>query len=103
MPVICSGFVHPFASGQDRDRAVAVREEKQLGTLQWDTFDIRDGTMSAVVLFLALFFNSLVPETSSQDVPQRYVTTKDVGAARRSRYLAMVFSVFGSLMFFGTG
>jgi len=82
---------------------IAARDGKLFGNLQWDSFDLRDGTLSVVVLFIAFFFNSLVPYTSSQDVVQRYVTTRDVGAARRSLYLTMVFSVFGSLMFFGTG
>jgi SSS family solute:Na+ symporter len=82
---------------------IAARDEKLFGNLRWDSLDVGDGTMSVVVLFIAFFFNSLVPYTSSQDVVQRYVTTRDIGSARRSLYLTMVFSIFGSLMFFGMG
>lgn len=56
-----------------------------------------------IVLFVAFFFNSLITYTSSQDVVQRYVTTRDIAAARRSLRLAMWMSVFGSMVFFGLG
>ncbi|MEM7397203.1 MAG: sodium:solute symporter, partial [Verrucomicrobiota bacterium] len=60
-------------------------------------------TTAAVVLFIAFGFNSLVPYTSGQDVVQRYVTTSDESAARRSIWMTMWMSVFGSLVFFGLG
>jgi dihydrodipicolinate synthase/N-acetylneuraminate lyase len=71
--------------------------------LQWSSLEFKDGTASVTVLFIAFFFNSLVPYTSSQDVVQRYVTTRDLAAARRSLFLTMWISVFGSMVFFGMG
>jgi len=82
---------------------MATRDAKLFESLRWDRFDIADGTTSAVVLFVAFFFNSLITYTSSQDVVQRYVTTRDLAAARRSLWLTMWLSVFGSLVFFGLG
>ena len=82
---------------------IASRDAKLFQSLRWDGFDIADGTTSAVVLFVAFFFNSLIPYTSSQDVVQRYVTTRDIGAARKSLKVTMWMSVFGSMLFFAIG
>jgi solute:Na+ symporter, SSS family len=82
---------------------IAIRDGKLFESLRWDGFDVADGTTSAIVLFVAFFFNSLITYTSSQDVVQRYVTTRDLAAARRSLWLTMWLSVFGSLVFFGLG
>jgi SSS family transporter len=82
---------------------VAARDHKLFESLRWDSFDTGDGTTSALVLFTAFFFNSLVPYTSSQDVVQRYVTTRDIDAARRSLRLTMWMSVSGGLLFFLLG
>ena len=69
-------------------------------TLGWD---IRDGTKAGLVIFLAFGFNSLVQYTSGQDVVQRYVTTKDIGGARKALWTTMWMSVFGSMIFFALG
>jgi solute:Na+ symporter, SSS family len=82
---------------------IAVRDAKLFQSLRWDDFSVADGTTSALVLFAAFFFNSLIPYTSSQDVVQRYVTTRDIAAARRSLRLTMWLSVFGSMLFFALG
>ena len=82
---------------------IANSDSKLFENLQWKNFDIADGTTSAVVLFVAFFFNSLVPYTSGQDVVQRYVTTRDLGAAKKSLWTTMWMSVFGSMVFFGLG
>ncbi|MCA9063923.1 MAG: sodium/solute symporter, partial [Planctomycetaceae bacterium] len=82
---------------------VARDDNKLFQNLQWSSFSIRDGTLSPVVLFVAYAFNSLVPYTSGQDVVQRYVTTKDLATARRSLWLTMWMSVFGSMVFFLLG
>jgi SSS family transporter len=82
---------------------IAVRDGKLFQNLQWSSLEFKDGTASVTVLFIAFFFNSLVPYTSSQDVVQRYVTTRDLAAARRSLFLTMWISVFGSMVFFGMG
>ena len=75
---------------------IAAADDKLFENLRWDNFDIHDGTTTAVVLFVAFFFNALIPYTSGQDVVQRYVTTKDMGAAKRSLWTTMWMSVFGS-------
>lgn len=82
---------------------IAREDHKLLENLRWDSFSIADGTTSVVILFIAFFFNSLVPYTSSQDVVQRYVTTRDIEAARKSLKVTMWMSVFGSLVFFLLG
>jgi len=82
---------------------IANADNKLFENLRWDNFDIADGTTTAIVLFVAFLFNSLVPYTSGQDVVQRYVTTKDIGAARKSLWTTMWMSVFGSLVFFALG
>ncbi len=82
---------------------IAVTDHKIFESLRWDSFDISDGTNAALVLFVAFFFNSLVPYTSSQDVVQRYVTTANIEGAKKSLRLTMWMSVFGSLVFFLLG
>jgi SSS family transporter len=82
---------------------IAARDEKLFESLRWNSFDIADGTTSAVVLFIGFFFNSLVPYTSSQDVVQRYVTTPDLASARKSLRLTMWMSLAAGLLFFLMG
>lgn len=82
---------------------IAVSDHKLFSSLRWDSFDITDGTNATVVLFVAFFFNSLVPYTSSQDVVQRYVTTANIDAAKKSLRLTMWMSLGGSLVFFLLG
>jgi solute:Na+ symporter, SSS family len=83
--------------------AVAVQDSKLFQGLQWDSLNYHAGTASVWVLFLAFFFNTLVPYTSSQDVVQRYVTTRDIRAARRSLWTTMGLSIIGSMVFFLLG
>lgn len=83
---------------------IASADAKGFGNLDWRSFDwSSNATGSVLVLFVAFFFNSFVPYTASQDVVQRYVTTKDIGAARRSLWMTMWMSIFGSMLFFGLG
>lgn len=82
---------------------VAEREGKGLSNLEWGSLSVQEGTQSVVILLIAFFFNSLVPYTSSQDVVQRYMTTADLAAAKRSLKVTMWASVFGSLVFFILG
>lgn len=82
---------------------IANHDAKLFESLRWNSFDVADGTSSVVILFVAFFFNSLIPYTSGQDVVQRYVTTRDIGAARRSLWVTMWMSLFGSMVFFGLG
>lgn len=83
---------------------IARTDAKGFGGLDWTSMDwSSSATSSAFVLFIAFFFNALVPYTSGQDVVQRYVTTKDIGRARKSLWMTMWMSVFGSMVFFGLG
>lgn len=83
--------------------SIAKTDHKLFSNLDWGSFDIKDGTTAAGILFVAFLFNSLVPYTSGQDVVQRYVTTPDEKAARKSLWITMWMSLFGSLVFFGLG
>lgn len=83
---------------------IAGADAKGFGNLDWRSFDwSSNATGSVFVLLLAFFFNSFVPYTASQDIVQRYVTTKDIGAARKSLWMTMWMSIFGSMLFFGLG
>jgi len=78
-------------------------EDKKLFQSLGGGFDIGDGTTSFIVLFIAFFFNVLVPYSSGQDVVQRYVTTPTEKEARRSLWTTMWMSIFGSIIFFALG
>jgi SSS family solute:Na+ symporter len=80
----------------------AVADKKLFQSLT-SGFDIGNGTTSFIVLFIAFFFNALVPYTSGQDVVQRYVTTATEKEAARSLWVTMWMSIFGSMIFFGLG
>lgn len=82
---------------------IARADGKLMSNLEWGTLDLADNTASAWVIFLAFGFNSLISYTSSQDVVQRYVTTRDLPAARRSLRLNLGMSLGGSLVFFLLG
>jgi solute:Na+ symporter, SSS family len=83
---------------------IARQDSKGFGNLDWRSLDwSSNATGSVLVLLVAFFFNSFVPYTSGQDVVQRYVTTKDIGAARKSLWTTMWMSIFGSMLFFGLG
>lgn len=55
------------------------------------------------VILLGGMANNLISYTSDQTVIQRYLTTKDEGAARRSIMLNGLMSVFVSVVFFAIG
>ncbi|MGA0845678.1 MAG: sodium:solute symporter family transporter, partial [Luteolibacter sp.] len=102
--LLCFGLAAARVDGGLMGMAeIAASDNKLFENLSWDSFDVGDGTNAALVLFIAFFFNSLVPYTSSQDVVQRYVTTRDIAAAKRSLKVTMWMSVFGSMVFFALG
>ena len=70
----------------------SVADSKLFNNLTPD-FDIRDGTTSFIILFVAFFFNSLISYTSGQDVVQRYVTTPTEKDAARSLKTTMWMSI----------
>lgn len=83
---------------------IAGEDAKGFSNLDWRSLDwSSNATSSVLVLLVAFFFNSFVPYTAGQDVVQRYVTTKDLGEARKSLWMTMWMSLFGSMLFFGLG
>ena len=82
---------------------IASADGKLLGSMTFADLDVSDATTSVWVILVAFGFNSLISYTSSQDVVQRYVTTKDIGAARRSLNVNLWMSLAGSLLFFLLG
>lgn len=82
---------------------IARGDNKLMGNLDWGGLDVADGTASAWVIFLAFGFNHLISCTSSQDVVQRYVTTRDLPAARRSLGINLGMTLAGSLVLFLLG
>lgn len=96
--------VGQVAGGLGGMMEIASADAKGFGSLEWTSMDwSSNATTSVWILFVAFFFNALVPYTSGQDVVQRYVTTKDIGRARKSLWMTMWMSVFGSMVFFGLG
>ena len=82
--------------------SIAQVDSKLLQNLTFD-LNIKDGTTAGFIIFLAFGFNSLNQYTSGQDVVQRYVTTKDIGGARKSLWTTMWMSVCFSIVFFLLG
>ena len=82
--------------------SIAQADSKLLQNLTFD-LNIKDGTTAGFIIFLAFGFNSLNQYTSGQDVVQRYVTTKDIGGARKSLWTTMWMSVCFSIVFFLLG
>lgn len=83
-----SGFWH-LAQADDKMRL-----------FQW-SLDYRSATFWVIIL--GGMANNLISYTSDQTVIQRYLTTKDEGAARRSILLNGVMSVVVSVVFFAIG
>jgi len=81
---------------------VANTDAKLFQGVEWK-FNIKDGTATCWVIFIALFFNSFIQYTAGQDVVQRYVTTRDIQGARRSLWTTMWMSVIFSMVFFLLG
>lgn len=88
--------------GFDELFSIAHADSKLLQNLTFD-WNIKDGTTAGIIIFLAFGFNSLNQYTSGQDVVQRYVTTKDIGGARKSLWTTMWMSVCFSIVFFLLG
>ena len=82
---------------------VAAADDKLLGSLSLTSLDVTDATTSFWVIFVAFGFNSLISYSSSQDVVQRYVTTKDIEGARRSLRVNLWMSLAASFLFFALG
>src|SRR4029079_10487575 len=80
------------------DRASA--DGKFFGNLTW-TWDMTLATGS--VILVGDFLANLIPYTASQDVVQRYLTTKDEKQAARAILTNAALTIPFSLLFFGMG
>src|SRR5688572_25496844 len=80
------------------DRAVA--EQKFFGNVAW-TWDWTAATVT--VIFVGSFLSNLIPYTASQDVVQRYLTTKDEKQAARAIMVNAALTVPSSILFFAVG
>jgi len=80
------------------DRAVA--EQKFFGNVAW-SWDWTAATAS--VIFVGSFLSNLIPYTASQDVVQRYLTTKDEKQAARAIMVNAALTVPSSILFFAVG
>lgn len=79
---------------------VATTDDKLFGPLQWTT-DLTIGT--AWVILIGNLFSNLIPYTATQDVVQRYVSTKDEKQAARSIWTNALMVVPSTALFFAVG
>lgn len=79
---------------------IASSEQKFFQNMSWG-WDIFAAT--APVIFIGTLLQNLIPYTASQDVVQRYLTTKDQRQARRAIMSNAWLSVPGSMLFFALG
>jgi SSS family transporter len=84
--------------GEMFDRAMA--EQKFFGNVTW-TWDWT--VASAGVIFFGSFLSNLIPYTASQDVVQRYLTTKDQRQAARAIMTNAALTIPSSILFFAVG
>jgi SSS family transporter len=79
---------------------LASRQGKFFEDVTW-RFDPTSAT--AAVIFFGCLFTNLTPYTASQDVVQRYVTTKDTRLAARAIWTNALMTFPSVLLFFGLG
>jgi SSS family solute:Na+ symporter len=84
--------------GEMFDRAVA--EQKFFGSTTW-TWDWT--VAGAGVILFGSFLSNLIPYTASQDVVQRYLTTKDERQAARAIMTNAALTIPSSILFFAVG
>lgn len=100
----CFGLAVQGLDGGLAELAQVARDERKvLQNLSLTSLSLGKDTQSLWVLLIAFFFNVLVPYSSSQDLVQRYVTTRDERAARRSLWITAAMSIAGSAVFFALG
>ncbi len=88
-----------YGGGIGEAFAVAQSADK-FHTFNW-TWDITTAAVGVVVV--GNIFSNLVPYTADQAVIQRYLTTKDENAAKKSIWLNAWLSVPSAFIFFGVG
>ena len=91
-------FRSDLTIGQMFDTAAA--NQKFFETARWD-WDWTAGTLT--VIFVGSFLANLIPYTASQDVVQRYLTTRDQRQAARAILSNAVLCVPSSFLFFAVG
>jgi SSS family transporter len=96
----CIVMVMISLDGSLFELAAEAWHDGKLQTLDWSWSYVYATTWLIVG---GSFFNNLVPYTSDQTVIQRYITTKDEAAARRSIWLNGIISPPSALVFFGLG
>ena len=79
---------------------LAAADHKVFQNTPW-TWDTTQAT--AWIILAGALFSAMVPYTSSQDVVQRYVTTKDSRLAAKSIWANAVVSVLSGTLFFALG
>ena len=80
--------------------AASAAHGKFFESARWD-WDWTAGTLA--VIFVGSFFSNLIPYTASQDVVQRYLTTKDERQAARAILSNVLLSFPSSALFFAVG
>jgi SSS family solute:Na+ symporter len=78
----------------------AVAQKKFFGDARWD-WSWTAATLS--VIFVGNFLSNLIPYTASQDVVQRYLTTKDQKQAARAIMSNALLTFPSSILFFAVG
>jgi SSS family transporter len=98
LTIICQGLEHGVTD--------LFKIASETGKFHWVNLETSlVGESLLVVVLGGLFSNALVPYTSDQTVVQRYLTTSDEAAARRSLWLGAVMVLPATLLFLllGTG
>ncbi len=90
----CEGGLGQFFS-------IAASDGKFFERTVWWSNDF--ATASVALIFVGSLFNNLTSYTASQDVVQRYVTTRDEKQAARSIWTNALMVLPGSLIFFALG
>jgi solute:Na+ symporter, SSS family len=80
--------------------AATVNRKLLEGTV-WFSPDL--AVASVAVIFIGSFFQNMISYTASQDVVQRYMTTQDIGKARRSIWTNALLALPGTFIFFTLG
>jgi solute:Na+ symporter, SSS family len=97
----CLGFLFYRIEGGLSSALVTASDYGHLfEKVNWD-WDV--GIASGWVILIGSLFHHLFPLTASQDVVQRYITTKDEGGAARAIWLNSIVSVAATATFFLIG
>jgi SSS family transporter len=79
----------------------AVIDQKFFENTVWFSTDL--AVASVAVIFIGSMFQNMISYTASQDVVQRYMTTPNIGKARRSIWTNALLVLPGTFIFFTLG